>query len=74
MAECIKPDLCIIGAGAGGLAIAASAAPLGAEVVLVERIQFHKQILHASGFKLEYTFCAAGSEDIPEYLLVFDVN
>ncbi len=37
MAESIKPDLCIIGAGAGGLAAAASAAQLGASVVLVER-------------------------------------
>ncbi len=37
MAESIKPDLCIIGAGAGGLAAAASAAQLGADVVLVER-------------------------------------
>lgn len=37
MAESIKPDLCIIGAGAGGLALAASAAQLGAEAVIVER-------------------------------------
>jgi pyruvate/2-oxoglutarate dehydrogenase complex dihydrolipoamide dehydrogenase (E3) component len=37
MVESIKPDLCIIGAGAGGLAVAAGAAQLGAEVVLVER-------------------------------------
>src|SRR5260370_11380310 len=31
------PDLCIIGAGSGGLAVAAGAAQLGASVVLVER-------------------------------------
>src|SRR6202158_2767456 len=31
------PDLCVIGAGAGGLAVAAGAAQLGASVVLVER-------------------------------------
>jgi pyruvate/2-oxoglutarate dehydrogenase complex dihydrolipoamide dehydrogenase (E3) component len=31
------PDLCIIGAGAGGLAVAAGAARLGARVVLIER-------------------------------------
>ncbi len=31
------PDLCIIGAGAAGLAVAAGAAQMGAEVVLVER-------------------------------------
>jgi pyruvate/2-oxoglutarate dehydrogenase complex dihydrolipoamide dehydrogenase (E3) component len=33
----LAPDLCIIGAGAGGLAVAAGAAQMGAEVVLIER-------------------------------------
>src|SRR5579862_6956720 len=33
----LSPDLCVIGAGAGGLAVAAGAAQLGASVVLVER-------------------------------------
>ncbi|MEJ2118167.1 MAG: FAD-dependent oxidoreductase, partial [Alphaproteobacteria bacterium] len=36
MAKQLKPDLCIIGAGAGGLAVAAGAAKFGADVVLVE--------------------------------------
>ncbi|HXP03612.1 MAG TPA: FAD-dependent oxidoreductase [Stellaceae bacterium] len=33
----LTPDLCVIGAGAGGLAVAAGAAQMGARVVLVER-------------------------------------
>ncbi len=33
----IAPDLCVIGAGAGGLAVAAGAAQMGASVVLIER-------------------------------------
>jgi len=33
----LAPDLCIIGAGSAGLAVAAGAAQMGAEVVLVER-------------------------------------
>jgi pyruvate/2-oxoglutarate dehydrogenase complex dihydrolipoamide dehydrogenase (E3) component len=37
MTSDLAPDLCVIGAGAGGLAVAAAAAQLGAEVVLVER-------------------------------------
>ncbi|MGH7031858.1 MAG: dihydrolipoyl dehydrogenase family protein [Stellaceae bacterium] len=37
MTRHLTPDLCIIGAGAGGLAVAAGAAQLGAAVVLVER-------------------------------------
>jgi pyruvate/2-oxoglutarate dehydrogenase complex dihydrolipoamide dehydrogenase (E3) component len=33
----LAPDLCIIGAGSGGLAVAAGAAQMGADIVLVER-------------------------------------
>ena len=35
MVEVLKPDLCVIGAGAGGSAAAAAAAALGAKVVVV---------------------------------------
>jgi pyruvate/2-oxoglutarate dehydrogenase complex dihydrolipoamide dehydrogenase (E3) component len=37
MAEVLKPDICVIGAGSGGLSVAAGAAQLGADVVLLER-------------------------------------
>jgi pyruvate/2-oxoglutarate dehydrogenase complex dihydrolipoamide dehydrogenase (E3) component len=37
MKETLTPDLCVIGAGAGGLAVAAGAVQMGASVVLVER-------------------------------------
>ncbi len=37
MAEPIKADLCVIGAGSGGLSVAAGAAQLGRKVVLIER-------------------------------------
>src|SRR5262245_19209562 len=37
MAEALTPDLCIIGAGSGGLSVAAAAAALGVPVVLIER-------------------------------------
>ena len=37
MTRALTPDLCIIGAGAGGLTVAAAAAQLGAAVVLVEQ-------------------------------------
>ncbi len=33
----MTPDLCVIGAGSGGLSVAAAAAQLGVEVVLIER-------------------------------------
>src|ERR1700758_2856554 len=37
MTRYFAPDLCIIGGGSGGLAVAAGAAQMGAEVVLIER-------------------------------------
>jgi pyruvate/2-oxoglutarate dehydrogenase complex dihydrolipoamide dehydrogenase (E3) component len=37
MTRRLAPDLCVIGAGSGGLAVAAGAVQMGAEVVLVER-------------------------------------
>ena len=37
MSEVLKPDLCVIGAGSGGLSVAAIAASFGVSVVLVER-------------------------------------
>ena len=37
MAEVLKPDLCVIGAGSGGLSVAAAAAIFGVPVVLIER-------------------------------------
>src|ERR1700694_3410267 len=37
MAETLTPDLCVIGAGSGGLSVAAAAAAMGVPVVLVEK-------------------------------------
>ena len=37
MTETIMTDLCVIGAGSGGLSIAAGAAQMGARVVLIEK-------------------------------------
>jgi pyruvate/2-oxoglutarate dehydrogenase complex dihydrolipoamide dehydrogenase (E3) component len=37
MSRPLTPDLCIIGAGSGGLSVAAGAAQMGAEIVLIER-------------------------------------
>ena len=33
----LEPDLCVVGGGSGGLAVAAGAAQMGADVVLIER-------------------------------------
>jgi pyruvate/2-oxoglutarate dehydrogenase complex dihydrolipoamide dehydrogenase (E3) component len=37
MAELLRPDICVIGAGSGGLSAAAAAAAFGVPVVLIER-------------------------------------
>jgi pyruvate/2-oxoglutarate dehydrogenase complex dihydrolipoamide dehydrogenase (E3) component len=37
MAEILKPDICVIGGGSGGLSVAAAAAAFGVPIVLVER-------------------------------------
>ena len=37
MTETLKADLCVIGAGSGGLSVAAGASRMGARVVLIER-------------------------------------
>ncbi len=37
MARTLKADLCVIGAGSGGLSVAAGASRMGADVVLIER-------------------------------------
>ena len=37
MTETLKPDICVIGAGSGGLSVAAAAAAFGVSVVLLEK-------------------------------------
>jgi pyruvate/2-oxoglutarate dehydrogenase complex dihydrolipoamide dehydrogenase (E3) component len=37
MTELLRPDICVIGAGSGGLSVAAAAAGFGAPVVLIEK-------------------------------------
>jgi pyruvate/2-oxoglutarate dehydrogenase complex dihydrolipoamide dehydrogenase (E3) component len=39
MTEMLTPDVCVVGAGSAGLVVAAGAAQLGLDVVLIERAQ-----------------------------------
>ena len=45
--EILTPDICVIGAGAGGLSVAAGAARLGAPVVLIEKGEMGGDCLNA---------------------------
>ena len=46
MAEILRPDICVIGAGAGGLSVAAAAAAFGVPVVLVEKSRLGGECLY----------------------------
>jgi pyruvate/2-oxoglutarate dehydrogenase complex dihydrolipoamide dehydrogenase (E3) component len=47
MAELLKPDICVIGAGSGGLSVAAAAAAFGVSVVLIEKGKMGGECLNA---------------------------
>jgi len=47
MAETLTPDICVIGAGSGGLSVAAAAAALGVSCVLIERGEMGGDCLNA---------------------------
>jgi pyruvate/2-oxoglutarate dehydrogenase complex dihydrolipoamide dehydrogenase (E3) component len=47
MTELLTPDLCVIGAGSGGLSVAAAAAAFGVPVVLVEKGKMGGECLNA---------------------------
>src|SRR5262249_27786284 len=46
MAERLQPDICVIGAGSGGLSVAAAAAAFGVSVVLVEKSKMGGECLN----------------------------
>ncbi|MCB1523558.1 MAG: FAD-dependent oxidoreductase [Rhodoblastus sp.] len=47
MTEILTPDICVIGAGAGGLSVAAGAARLGVSVVVIEKGEMGGDCLNA---------------------------
>jgi len=47
MTEVLTPDLCVIGAGSGGLSVVAAAAAFGAPVVLVEKAAMGGECLNS---------------------------
>src|SRR5690606_33919199 len=58
MAEQLKPDLCVIGAGAAGRAVAEAAAALGVPVVLIEKGRTGGVRLHTGGVPLQAMLAA----------------
>jgi pyruvate/2-oxoglutarate dehydrogenase complex dihydrolipoamide dehydrogenase (E3) component len=60
----LAPDLCVIGAGAGGLAVAAGAVQMGAQVVLVERGEMGGDCLNSGCVPSKSLLAAAKIADI----------
>ena len=59
MPELLTPDLCVIGAGPGGLAAASAAAAFGVSVVLIERGRMGGQSLNAGSLPSKALLAAA---------------
>jgi len=55
----IKPDICVIGAGTGGLAAASAAAAFGVNVVLIERAKMGGQDLNCGALPSKALLAAA---------------
>ncbi|MBB4267004.1 dihydrolipoyl dehydrogenase family protein [Roseospira visakhapatnamensis] len=63
----LTPDLCVIGAGSGGLSVAAGAARLGASVVLIEKGEMGGDCLNAGCVPSKSLLAAArAAQDIRE--------
>jgi pyruvate/2-oxoglutarate dehydrogenase complex dihydrolipoamide dehydrogenase (E3) component len=63
LAELLTPDLCVIGAGAAGLSLAAAAATLGVPVVLIEKGRLGGEHLHTGGVPSHAMIAAAHRAD-----------
>ena len=55
----IKPDICVIGAGAGGLAAASAAAAFGVNVVLIEKAKMGGEALNSGALPSKALLAAA---------------
>ena len=55
----IRPDICVIGAGAGGLTAAAAAAAFGSHVVLIEKGRIGGETLYGGSLPAQALIAAA---------------
>jgi pyruvate/2-oxoglutarate dehydrogenase complex dihydrolipoamide dehydrogenase (E3) component len=63
LADALAPDLCIIGAGSGGLTVAAAASQLGASVVLIEQGRMGGECLNTGCVPSKALLAAAARGD-----------
>src|SRR3546814_17432606 len=74
MAHTIDTDLCIIGAGSGGLSVAAGAAQMGARVVFVEQGRMGGDCLNYGCVPSKALIAAAAAADGIRHAGRFGVN
>ena len=74
MADTTKTDLCVIGAGSGGLSVAAGAAQMGAKVVLIEKSKMGGDCLNTGCVPSKALIAAAHAADRVRRAGRFGVN
>src|ERR1043165_4573477 len=74
MPNLLKPDICVIGAGSGGLSVAAAAAAFGVPVVLVEKGKFGGDCLNFGCVPSKALIAAAKRAEEPRRSARFGVT
>jgi pyruvate/2-oxoglutarate dehydrogenase complex dihydrolipoamide dehydrogenase (E3) component len=74
VAEPLRPDICVIGAGSGGLSIAAAAAAFGVSVVLIEKGKMGGDCLNYGCVPSKALLAAAKHAVEPRQVMPFGVS
>ncbi len=74
MAKLLKPDICVIGAGSGGLTVAAAAASFGVPVVLIEKGRMGGDCLNYGCVPSKALIAAAGHAEAARHSALFGLR
>jgi pyruvate/2-oxoglutarate dehydrogenase complex dihydrolipoamide dehydrogenase (E3) component len=74
MAEVLTPDICVIGAGSGGLSVAAAAAAFGVPVVLIEKGKMGGDCLNYGCVPSKALIAAAKRADLMNAVAPFGIR
>ncbi len=73
MSEIIRPDICVIGGGPGGLSVAAAAAAVGVPVVVVEKGRMGGNSLYTGAVPFQALIAAASRTEAVRHAAPFGV-
>lgn len=74
MVQVLTPDICVIGAGCGGIAAAAAAAAFGVPVVLVEKGEMGGTYLNSGGLPSKALLASARTAEAIRQMKTFGLN